>query len=279
MARSTCSPPIQSPAAECVRTSTCSAGSCSEGARVAGRRWSASCVTLACISADAHFVGSRLLAVSEDATAAMLMGIRPRPHAGAGLGSSAASAAIGIAGALMAISCPWSPTVGRDLWADGVRHGVLGGFGSVTGAATGGRLPSAWLQALSAYWLGPIYKEVVVYALFAVLRWLPPAGPDGQGMRGERVKIGLPILALALLAYPFVLNDPFYHDIGVAGAAGGDLGVGLEHRRRLCRAGLGRPRHVLRRRRLCPLLVYQHRAWPPVVGVPIGIVLSVLLAA
>ena len=27
-----------------------------------------------------------------------------------------------------------------------------------------------------------------------------------------------------------------------------------------------------------PLLVYQHGAWPPVVGVPIGIVLSVVLA-
>ena len=30
------------------------------------------------------------------------------------------------------------------------------------------------------------------------------------------MKIGVPLLALALLVYPFVLNDPFYQDIGVA---------------------------------------------------------------
>src|SRR5258708_12792127 len=33
-------------------------------------------------------------------------------------------------------------------------------------------------------------------------------------------------------------------------SARGDLGIGLEHRRRLCRAGIGRPQHVLRRRSL-----------------------------
>ena len=32
-------------------------------------------------------MGSRLLAVAEDRNAAMLMGIRPGPHAGAGLGA------------------------------------------------------------------------------------------------------------------------------------------------------------------------------------------------
>src|SRR6202044_2729085 len=32
---------------------------------------------------------------------------------------------------------------------------------------------------------------------------------------------------------------------------GGDFGLGLEYRRRLCRAGFRRPQHVLRRRRLC----------------------------
>ena len=30
------------------------------------------------------------------------------------------------------------------------------------------------------------------------------------------MKIGVPLLALAFLVYPFALNDPFYQDIGVA---------------------------------------------------------------
>jgi branched-chain amino acid transport system permease protein len=92
------------------------------------------------------------------------------------------------------------------------------------------------------------------------------------------VKIGVPLLALALLVYPFVLNDPFYHDIGVAvllaaisasawnivGGYAGQVSVGHG-----MFFGIGA---------YLPLLVYQHGAWPPVLGVPIGIALSVILA-
>src|ERR1700759_1788000 len=93
------------------------------------------------------------------------------------------------------------------------------------------------------------------------------------------MKIGVPLLALALLAYPFVLNDPFYHDIGVAvllaaisasawnivgGYAGkGSVGDGTF-------LGIGPS---------VPLLAYENGACPPVAGVPIAIVLSVVLAA
>ena len=93
------------------------------------------------------------------------------------------------------------------------------------------------------------------------------------------MKIGIPALALALVVYPFVLNDPFYHDIGVAlllaaisasawnivGGYAGQVSVGHG-----MFFGIGA---------YVPLLVFQHGAWPPMVGVPIGIVLSVVLAA
>jgi branched-chain amino acid transport system permease protein len=36
------------------------------------------------------------------------------------------------------------------------------------------------IQSLSAYWLGPIYKDIVVYALFAALLWLRPQGLMGK---------------------------------------------------------------------------------------------------
>jgi branched-chain amino acid transport system permease protein len=32
------------------------------------------------------------------------------------------------------------------------------------------------IQSLSAYYLGPIYKDVIVYALFVALLWLRPQG-------------------------------------------------------------------------------------------------------
>src|SRR6188508_1914020 len=86
-------------------------------------------------------------------------------------------------------------------------------------------------------------------------------------------------LAVVFLAYPFVFSNAFYLDIGVAlllaaisasawnivGGYAGQVSVGHG-----MFFGIGA---------YVPLLVYQHGAWPPVVGVPIGIVLSVLLAA
>ena len=92
------------------------------------------------------------------------------------------------------------------------------------------------------------------------------------------MKITIPALAALLIAYPFILNDPFYHDIGVAvllaaisasawnivGGYAGQVSVGHG-----MFFGIGA---------YVPLLVYQHGAWPPVAGVPIGMALSVILA-
>ncbi len=122
-------------------------------------------------------VGSRLLAVAEDRNAAMLMGIRPDRMQALAWGLAAASA--GIAGALMAMSYPWSPSVGETFGLTAFVVVTLGGFGSVPGAMYAG-LVIGLIQALSAFWLGPIYKDIVVYALFAALLWLRPQGLMGK---------------------------------------------------------------------------------------------------
>ena len=122
-------------------------------------------------------MGSRLLAVAEDRAAAMLMGIRPDRMQALAWGLAAASA--GIAGSLMAMSYPWSPSVGETFGLTAFVVVTLGGFGSVPGALYAG-LIIGLLQALSAYWLGPIYKDIVVYALFAALLWLRPQGLMGK---------------------------------------------------------------------------------------------------
>ncbi len=118
-------------------------------------------------------VGSQLLAVAEDRDAAMLMGIRPDRMQALAWGLAAGSA--GIAGALMAISFPFSPAVGETFALTAFVVVTLGGFGSVPGALLAG-LMVGLIQALSAYYFGPIYKDVVVYGLFVALLWLRPQG-------------------------------------------------------------------------------------------------------
>jgi branched-chain amino acid transport system permease protein len=122
-------------------------------------------------------IGSKLLAVSEDRNAAMLMGIRPDRMQALAWGLSAGAA--GIAGALMATAYPWSPSVGETFGLTAFVVVALGGFGSVPGALYAG-LIIGLIQAVSAFWLGPIYKDIVVYALFAALLWLRPQGLMGK---------------------------------------------------------------------------------------------------
>src|SRR6476661_6035627 len=119
-------------------------------------------------------VGSQLLAVAEDRNAAMLMGIRPDRMQALAWGLAA-----GIAGALMAMSYPWSPSVGETFGLTAFVVVTLGGFGSVPGAMYAG-LIIGLIQALSAFYLGPIYKDIVVYALFAALLWFRPQGLLGK---------------------------------------------------------------------------------------------------
>lgn len=106
-------------------------------------------------------IGSRMLAVSEDATAAQLMGIRPQRMQA--LAWALAGAATGIAGALIATFFYTSPTVGETLAIVAFVTVALGGFGSVLGALVAGLLIGV-VESLSAFLIGPVYKDVIVYA-------------------------------------------------------------------------------------------------------------------
>jgi branched-chain amino acid transport system permease protein len=122
-------------------------------------------------------VGSTLLAVAEDRAAAMLMGIRPDRMQALAWGLSAGAA--GVAGALMATAYPWSPSVGETFGLIAFVVVALGGFGSVLGSLYAG-LIIGLIQAASAYWLGAIYKDIVVYGLFVALLWFRPQGLMGK---------------------------------------------------------------------------------------------------
>jgi branched-chain amino acid transport system permease protein len=122
-------------------------------------------------------IGSRMLAVSEDETAAQLMGIRPQRMQA--LAWALAGAATGIAGALIATFFYTSPTVGETLAIVAFVTVALGGFGSVTGALVAGLLIGA-VESLSAYLIGPVYKDVIVYGLFVLVLWFRPQGLMGK---------------------------------------------------------------------------------------------------
>src|SRR5262245_39135119 len=111
-------------------------------------------------------LGSRMLAVSEDATAAQLMGIRPERMQA--VAWALAAGATGIAGALIATFFYTSPTVGETLAIVAFVTVAFGGFGSVPGALVAGLLIGV-IEGLSAFLIGPVYKDVVVYLLFVLV--------------------------------------------------------------------------------------------------------------
>jgi branched-chain amino acid transport system permease protein len=122
-------------------------------------------------------LGSRMLAVAEDATAAELMGIRPdRMQA---IAWALAAAATGVAGALIANFFYVAPSVGETLAIVAFVTVSLGGFGSVPGALAAGLLIGI-IESVSAYAIGAIYKDIVVYALFVLALWLRPVGLMGK---------------------------------------------------------------------------------------------------
>ena len=135
------------------------------------------------VTAGLHLVltrtalGSRMLAVAEDAIAAELMGIRPERMQAVAWGLAAA--ATGIAGALIANFFYVAPTVGETLAIVAFVTVSLGGFGSVPGALVAGLLIGV-IESLSAYAIGAIYKDIVVYTLFVLALWLRPQGLMGR---------------------------------------------------------------------------------------------------
>ncbi len=122
-------------------------------------------------------LGSKMLAVAEDSAAAQLMGIRPDSMQA--IAWAIAAGATGIAGALIATFFYVVPTVGETLGIVAFVTVSLGGFGSVPGALVAGLLIGV-IESLSAYWIGAVYKDIVVYSLFLCFLWFRPQGLMGK---------------------------------------------------------------------------------------------------
>jgi len=122
-------------------------------------------------------LGSKMLAVAEDSTAAQLMGIRPDTMQA--IAWAIAAGATGLAGALIATFFYIVPTVGETLSIVAFVTVSLGGFGSVPGALVAGLLIGV-IESLSGYLIGAAYKDIVVYSLFLGFLWFRPQGLMGR---------------------------------------------------------------------------------------------------
>ena len=122
-------------------------------------------------------LGSKMLAVAEDSAAAQLVGIRPDTMQA--IAWAIAAGVTGIAGALIATFFYIVPTVGETLGIVAFVTVSLGGFGSIPGALVAGLLIGV-IESLSAYWIGAVYKDLVVYSLFLCFLWFRPQGLMGK---------------------------------------------------------------------------------------------------
>jgi branched-chain amino acid transport system permease protein len=122
-------------------------------------------------------LGSKMLAVAEDSTAAQLMGIRPDTMQA--IAWAIAAGATGLAGALIATFFYIVPTVGETLGIVAFVTVSLGGFGSVPGALVAGLLIGV-IESLAGYLIGAVYQDIVVYALFVSFLWFRPQGLMGK---------------------------------------------------------------------------------------------------
>mgnify|MGYP000591306766 FL=1 len=84
-----------------------------------------------------------------------------------------------MAGALIATFFPISATVGESLGLIAFVVVTFGGFGSVPGAMLAG-LIIGLIESLSAFYFGPVYQDVFVYALFVLVLWFRPRGLMGK---------------------------------------------------------------------------------------------------
>ena len=209
----------------------------------------------------------------------MLMGIRPDRMQALAWGLSAGAA--GIAGALMATSYPWSPSVGETFGLIAFVVVALGGFGSVPGSLYAGLIIGADPGGVGVLARRRSTRTSSSTACSSALLWFRPQGLLGKGVSVMRLvpRVAILLLAAALLLYPLVLPGAFYRDIGVTlllaaiaasawnivGGYAGQVSVGHS-----MFFGLGAYAAAAGSINLW--------GWPPLVGIPVGIALSVALA-
>lgn len=121
--------------------------------------------------------GRAMRAISQNRTSSFLMGIHVEKVSSFVFAIGIALA--GVAGTLLLPVYRVSPTVGGGFTLLAFVVVVLGGMGSIEGAALGGFIIGV-VQALSAYYLGGSYGDLITYVVFLLILLLKPSGLLGR---------------------------------------------------------------------------------------------------
>ncbi len=121
--------------------------------------------------------GQAIRATAQDREAAQLMGINVKRMSGIAFGLGAGLA--GTAGALIAPTYYIFPQVGSVFTLKAFVITVLGGMGSVVGAAIGGIIVGV-SESMGAVYISSGWKDVVVYVIFLLVLLFKPAGLLGK---------------------------------------------------------------------------------------------------
>ncbi len=219
-------------------------------------------------------LGSRMLAVSEDAMAAQLMGIRPERMQA--IAWALAAGLTGIAGALIATFFYIAPTVGETLGIVAFVTVSLGGFGSIPGALIAGILIGVIEFAFGLPDQRRLQGHRGLHALHRGAVVQAP-GPHGEKLMQRLIWPGVALVIA--IAYPLLFATPFQQRLGalvllyaiaasawnIVGGYAGQVSVG-----HVVFFGCGA---------YASLAAFTHLGWPPIAGVPIGIAASVAIAS
>ena len=118
-------------------------------------------------------LGRALRATAQDREAAQLMGINVKRISMIAFGLGTALA--GAAGALIAPTYYIHPLAGHSFLLKSFTICVLGGLGSIPGAAIGGIIIGI-IEAMSSTYISTDWKDVVVFGVFIAVLLLRPAG-------------------------------------------------------------------------------------------------------
>lgn len=131
---------------------------------------------------ERSYLGRAIRATAQHRAAAQLMGVDVRRIYIITFGIGAAC--VGLAAVLVAPLYPTSPTVGTYFVLTAFVVVVLGGMGSLHGAFVGALLIGL-VDSLSAYYIAPDLKEVVIFGLFLMVLLVRPTGLFGLGRGSE----------------------------------------------------------------------------------------------
>jgi len=129
-------------------------------------------------------IGKAMRAVSDDSIGASAVGIYPEKIIA--IAFALGSALAGVAGILISLETNLMPTMGFNAILKGVIASIVGGIGSLPGAAVGG-LFVGLAENVGVWFLPAQWKDVISFAILIIFLLLRPSGILGEKTEKNRM--------------------------------------------------------------------------------------------